>query len=68
MQYEKYGIATPQMIQEELCHTEAIVRAAATLRRMSPALDIREEDLRIQSAAILHMFSKQAYTRSYLPK
>jgi len=45
----------------------AAVRAAATRRRISAAKD-REEDLRIQSAAILHMFSKQAYTRSYLPK
>jgi len=68
MQYEKYGIATPQMIQEEFCHTEAIAAAAATLRRISAARDIREEDLRIQAAAILYMFSTQAYTRSYLPK
>ena len=48
--------------------TTDIVRAAATLRRISAAKDIREEDLRIQAAAILHMFSRQAYTRSYLPK
>ena len=56
------------MIQEEFCHTEAIAAAAATLRRISAARDIREEDLRIEVAAILHMFSTQAYTRSYLPK
>jgi len=48
--------------------TKAIVRAATSLRRISAAQDIREEDLRIEAAAILHMFSKQAYTRSYLPK
>ena len=42
MQYEKYGISTPQMIRDEFEHIEA--------------------------AAILYMFSRQAYTRSYLPK
>jgi len=45
-----------------------VVRAAASLRRISAAQDVREEDLRLQAAAILYMFSKQAYTRSYLPK
>ena len=40
----------------------------ANIRLESAAKDIREEDLRIQSAAILYMFSRQAYTRSYLPK
>jgi len=44
------------------------VRAMANLRLESAAKDIREEDLRIQAAAILYMFSRQAYTRSYLPK
>jgi len=68
MQHEKYGIATPQMIQEEFDQFEAVAAAAATLRQISAAWDIREEDLRIQSAAILCMFSKQAHTRSYLPK
>jgi len=48
--------------------TKAIVRAAASLRHISVAQDIRDEDLRIQAAAILYMFSRQAYTRSYLPK
>jgi len=42
------------------------VREAARLRES--AQDIRDEDLRIQAAAILYMFIKQAYTRSYLPK
>jgi len=46
----------------------AVVRAMANIRLDSAAKDIREEDLRIQAAAILCMFSKQAYTRSYLPK
>ena len=48
--------------------TTDIVRAAANLRRISAAQDIIAEDLRIEAAAILHMFSTQAYTRSYLPK
>jgi len=42
------------------------VRAMARLE--CAAKDIHEEDLRIQAAAILYMFSRQAYTRSYLPK
>jgi len=45
-----------------------VVREEASLRRILAAQDIRDEDLRIQAAAILVMFSKQAYTRSYLPK
>jgi len=44
------------------------VREMAELRLKCAAQDIREEDQRIQAAAILYMFSKQAYTRSYLPK
>ena len=40
----------------------------ADLRLKCAAKDIHEEDLRILAAAILHMFSTQAYTRSCLPK
>jgi len=40
----------------------------AELRLKCAAQDIHDEDLRIQAAAILYMFSRQAYTRSYLPK
>jgi len=44
------------------------VSEMAKLRLKCAAQDIREEDQRIQVAVILYMFSKQAYTRSYLPK
>jgi len=44
------------------------VREMAELRLKCAAQDIHDEDLRIQAAAILYMFSRQAYTRSYLPK
>ena len=46
-------------------------QAAGTLvsiKKPATPQDIHDEDLRIQAAAILHMFSRQAYTRSYLPK
>jgi len=53
---------------DAVAESKAAVRAEASLRRESAAQDIRDEDLRIQAAAILYMFSQQAYTRSYLPK
>jgi len=37
-----------------------VVREKASMRRESAAQDIHDEDLRIQAAAILVMFSKQA--------
>jgi len=44
------------------------VREMAELRLKCAAQDIHDKDLCIQAAAILYMFSRQAYTRSYLPK